>query len=299
MERTLRALEGTLRALEGTLWALEGTLWALEGTLRALEGTLRACISGQKWADSALGGWKAGAFSADCDLPARLANAGQIRSIRAAMFPSDRRFPVKTAVLSAIAVLACGAIFIRLQIRKHPAADQVAPEPPLVCTTIELVRIWDDRQRLPERIRFENYSIREPREVPPQFILTVLAGERVKTQWLEIGEDIPDTEFRVGSFRKILANGADTSELTIVHKVTGAGEVLRVRDRKRGDLRAYFRGKAAPPGGRVGPEFSGRIGETFPVPSGNGTTCSVINIQGNTALVHMPDGTTKLLTAID
>ena len=210
-------------------------------------------------------------------------------------------------MLWGIAVLACVAIFICWQTSKRQTANE---DPPADGAMFELVGTGNDLQRLPERFRFMRYHTGYGKERGIRSVTISVIGDRRPHETLEgsvknlvderlhdlrIGEDIPGTEFKVTSFRGVIAQGHDASTVTLVNKETGAEEVLPLKELvDPGDARAYFRGKAA----QLGVGFSARIGETFTFPPDSGRTFRVLDIKGRGAVIERPDGTKILLTAL-
>lgn len=195
-----------------------------------------------------------------------------------------------------IVLLVGVVVFICWQMARHRTTDTESLANGAV---FELVSIGYDRQHLPERFRLIRHygdEIRKGRR-DLSMLISVVGHEELHN--LRLGEDIPDTEFKVASFKRVFEQRHDALTVTIVNKETGAEEVLPLRGVfYSGDARAYFRSKAVQPGGQALPEFSARIGETFTFPPESGKAYRVLDIKGRGAVIERPDGTKMLLTAL-
>jgi hypothetical protein len=165
-------------------------------------------------------------------------------------------------------------------------------------TKLELVKIV----YIPFRLRFMSYDEdpKKPDETTVQ-INTVDRGN--KTLYLKIGADIPNTKFKIDSFKKLEIPGPDgtkkdATELTVVNKETGAKVVLplgQVVDSP--DSYAVFRYKWMQPGGKPTEDFPKARGQTFTLPPEPEKTYKLIEIRGQDADIELPDGAKKILTA--
>ncbi len=143
-------------------------------------------------------------------------------------------------------------------------------------------------------------KVKKPADVTVQ-INTIDRGN--KTQFLPVGDDIPGTNFRIESYETKEADGADgtkkdVSEVTIINKETGLKVVLPLKQIVDSpDSYGIFHYKWVKPGGKATPDFPKRRGETFNLPPELDKTYKLIEIKGQDALIELPDGTKKTLTA--
>ena len=212
------------------------------------------------------------------------------------MSPSDRRSPRKTAVLCGIAVLACVAVVVYWQIAKRRMADK---EQPPYHTMLELVKVgWLTPERL-ELIAFDLHADEEKPAAITVAIRTIDRGNR--TIFAAVGDDLPGTPFTIESFQQsedLRRGKVSIPTVTIINKVSGAKDRLPLkRVENVAGMRGVFRYKWVPPDGLAIPDFQKGAGETFTLPPENGKPYKVIEIKGRGAVIELPDGKKKLLTA--
>ena len=126
---------------------------------------------------------------------------------------------------------------------------------------------------------------------------------RGKTHFLPIGEDIPGTKYKIESYEKKEAPGADgttrdVSEVTIINKETGAKVILpllQVVDSP--DSYAVFRYKWFTSRVPKTSDFSKRRNETFTLQPEPDKTYKLVEIKGQEVTLELPGGTKKTLTA--
>ena len=167
-------------------------------------------------------------------------------------------------------------------------------------TKLELVRIVD----IPFRLRVMSIDVpakvKKPSDVTVQ-INTIDRGN--KTQFLPVGDDIPGTKFKIESYEQKEIPGADgtkedASEVTIINKETGEKIVLPLKKIINSpDSYGIFRYKWVKPGGKKTDDFPKRRSETFTLPPDADKTYKLIEIKGRDAVIELPDGTKKILTA--
>ena len=169
-------------------------------------------------------------------------------------------------------------------------------------TKLELVRIVD----IPFRLRV--MAIDVPAKVNKPADVTVQINTidlRNRTQFIAVGDDIPGTKFKIESYEQKEAPGADgtmvdVSEVTIINKETGEKVVLPLKKIVNSpDSYGIFRYKWVKPGpdGKKTPDFPKRRAETFTLPPETDKTYKLIEIKGRDAVIELPDGTKKILTA--
>jgi hypothetical protein len=212
------------------------------------------------------------------------------------MPPSDNRFPRKRAVLWGIAAFACAIVAVCWQIAKRRTAEM---EQPPYHTMLELLKVgWLTPERL-ELIAFDLHADEEKPAATTVAIRTIDRGNR--TIFAAIGEDLPGTPFTIESFQQSEALGGGNVSIptvTIINKLSGAKDRLPLkRVENVAGMRGDFRYKWVPPSGLPIPDFEKSAGETFTLPPENGKLYKVISIKGRGAVIALPDGKKKLLTA--
>ena len=183
-------------------------------------------------------------------------------------------------------------------------ADSTDPKDPnshpAYHTKLELVRIV----YVPFRLQLMSYDL-DPRN-PAKTTVAINTIDRGKrTQFLEIGQDIAGTNFKVESFKQKEVPGADgttrdASEVTVINKETGEKVVVPLKQIVDSpDSYGIFRYKWVKPGstGKPTPDFPKRRSETFSLPPDADKTYKLIEIKGRDAVIELPDGTKKILTA--
>lgn len=152
------------------------------------------------------------------------------------------------------------------------------------------------------RLRFMSYDINpNKKDDVTVFINTIDRGG--KTHVKTVGEDIPGTKFKIESFKEKFVDGADgtkndVSEVTVKNKETGVLVVLPLKQVVDSpDSYGIFNYKWVKPGGQKTERFPKRRGETFALPPEADKTYKLIEIQGKSAIIELPDGTKKTLTA--
>ena len=165
-------------------------------------------------------------------------------------------------------------------------------------TKLELVRIVYVAFRL--QLMSYDFDPKNPAKTTVA-INTIDRGRR--TQFLEIGQDIAGTNFKVESFQQKEVPGADgttrdASEVTVTNKETGEKVVIPLKQIVDSpDSYGIFRYKWVKPGIKETPNFPKRRGETFTLPPETDKTYKLIEIKGRDAIIELPDGTKKILTA--
>ena len=171
---------------------------------------------------------------------------------------------------------------------------------PAYHTKLELVRIVD----IPFRLRV--MSIDVPAKVKKPSDVTVQINTidlRNRTQFLPVGDDIPGTKFKIESYEAKELPGpdgtkVDASEVTVINKETGEKVVLPLKQIVNSpDSYGIFRYKWVKPGGKKTEDFPKRRSETFVLPPETDKTYKLIEIKGPDAVIELPDGTKKILTA--
>lgn len=170
-------------------------------------------------------------------------------------------------------------------------------------TKLQLVKI----EYIPFRLRMMSYDLpaaggrpKKPSDTTVQ-MNTIDRGN--KTYFLPVGDDIPGTKFKIESFqqKEIPAEQGttkDVSEVTIINKETGAKVVLPLKQIVDSpDSFGIFRYKWVKPGGQATPDFSKRRNDTFTLSPESDKNYKLIEIKDRTAIVEMPDGKKKSLTA--
>ena len=167
-------------------------------------------------------------------------------------------------------------------------------------TKLELVKVV----YVPFRLKLMSYDLPDVVKKPSDITVQINTKDRGnKTQFLPVGDDIPGTKFKIDSFEKKEAPGADgtkedVSEVTLSNKETGEKVVLPLKKEVDSpDSYGIFRYKWVKPGGKETPNFPKRRGETFNLPPEMDKTYKLIEIKGPDALIELPDGTKKTLTA--
>jgi len=169
---------------------------------------------------------------------------------------------------------------------------------PAYHTKLELAKIV----YIPFRLRFMSADInpKNKKDVTVQINTVDLQN---KTLFLPIGADIPRTKFKIVAYEEKTVPGQDgttkdASELTVMNKETGAKVVLpRGQVVDSPDSYAIFRYKWVQPGGTETPPISKARSQTFTLPPEPDKTYKLLEIQGQTAEIELPDGTKKTLTA--
>jgi hypothetical protein len=167
-------------------------------------------------------------------------------------------------------------------------------------TKLELVKVV----YIPFRLRLMSYDlpakIKKPSDITVQ-INTMDRGN--KTRFLPVGEDIPDTNFKIDSFEHKEVPGPDgtrndVSEVTIINKETGDKVVLPLKQIVDSpDSYGVFRYKWVKPGGKKTDDFSKRRGDTFTLQPDTDKVYKLIEIKGRDAVIELPDGKKIVLTA--
>ena len=165
-------------------------------------------------------------------------------------------------------------------------------------TKLELAKVV----YIPFRLRFMSYDInpKKPADITVA-INTVDRGGR--THFKTVGEDIPGTNFKIESFKEKSVDGADgtkadVSEVTVKNKETGVIVVLPLKQVVDSpDSYGIFNYKWVKPGGQKTADFPKRRGESFTLQPEADKTFKLIEIQGKSAIIELPDGTKKTLTA--
>jgi len=165
-------------------------------------------------------------------------------------------------------------------------------------TKLVLVKI----RLIPFRLRFmsSDLDLKKPENSMVQ-INTVDVGGR--THFVKLGDDIPKTKYKVESFKKIEVPGKDgtkkdASEVTVENKETGAKVILplgQIVDSP--DSYGVFGYKWVQPGKEGTADFSKARGQTFTLPPEPDKTYTLVEIVGKSAVITLPDGTKKTLTA--
>ena len=167
-------------------------------------------------------------------------------------------------------------------------------------TKLELARVV----YIPFRLRLMSYDL--PAKVNKPSDITVQINTidlKNRTLFIPVGEDIPGTKFKVDSFQQKEVDGADgtkkdVSEVTIINKQTGAKVVLPLKQIVDSpDSYGIFHYKWVKPGGQPTQDFSKRRSDTFTLPPETDKTYKLLEIQGQNAIIELPDGTKKTLTA--
>ena len=155
---------------------------------------------------------------------------------------------------------------------------------------------------IPFRLRFMSYDINpKKKDDVTVFINTIDRGG--KTHVKAIGEDIPGTKFKIESFAEKYVDGTDgtkvdVSEVSVKNKESGVLVVLPLKQIVDSpDSYGIFNYKWVKPGGQKTEKFPKRRGETFTLPPDADKTYKLIEIQGKSAIIELPDGTKKTLTA--
>lgn len=167
-------------------------------------------------------------------------------------------------------------------------------------TKLELARV----SNIPFRLRV--MSIDVPPNFKSQKEITVginTVDLRNRTHFIAVGDDIPGTTYKVESYEHKEApdkdgTSKDVSEVTVLNKETNEKVILPLRQVVDSpDSRGVFRYKWVQPGGKATEEFQRRRGETFELPPEKDKTYKVEQIKGNTAVIILPGGAKKTLTA--
>lgn len=165
-------------------------------------------------------------------------------------------------------------------------------------TKLELVRIV----YVAFRLQLMSYDL-DPKNPAKTTVAINTIDRGRRTQFLEIGQDIAGTNFKVESFQQKEVPGADgttrdASEVTVVNKETGEKVVVPLKQIVDSpDSYGIFRYKWLKPGIKETPNFPKRRGETFTLPPDMDKTYKLIEIKGRDAILELPDGTKKILTA--
>ena len=165
-------------------------------------------------------------------------------------------------------------------------------------TKLELVRIV----YVAFRLQLMSYDL-DPKNPAKTTVAINTIDRGRRTQFLEIGQDIAGTNFKVESFQQKEVPGADgttrdASEVTVVNKETGEKVVIPLKQIVDSpDSYGIFRYKWLKPGIKETPNFPKRRGETFTLPPDTDKTYKLIEIKGRDAIIELPDGTKKILTA--
>ena len=165
-------------------------------------------------------------------------------------------------------------------------------------TKLELARIHYVRFRL----KFMSYDI-NPKNKDDVTVAVNTVDLRGKTHFLKVGEDVPGTRFKVESFKMKEVDGADgtkndVSEATVKNKESGESVVLPLkREVDSPDSYGIFHYKWVKPGGQKTPDFPKRRGETFTLEPDKDKVYKLIEIKGPDAVLELPDGSKKILTA--
>ena len=185
-------------------------------------------------------------------------------------------------------------------------ADSTDPKDPnshpAYHTKLELTRVV----YVPFRLKLMSYDLPDKVKKPSDITVQINTRDRGnKTQFLPVGDDIPGTKFKIESFEKKEAPGTDgtttdVSEVTVVNKETGDKVVLPLKKEVDSpDSYGIFRYKWVKPGptGKPTPDFPKRRSETFSLPPDADKIYKLIEIKGRDAVIELPDGTKKILTA--
>lgn len=165
-------------------------------------------------------------------------------------------------------------------------------------TKLELAKVV----YIPFRLRLMSYDInpRKPAEVTVA-INTIDRGGR--TLFIEVGKEIPGTRFTTESFKQKEVPGkdgttTDASELTIKNTETGEKVALPLKQVVDSpDSYAIFHYKWKKPGVAETPDFSKRRGDTFFLQPDTDKIYKLEEIKGQDAVVTLPNGAKKTLTA--
>ena len=189
---------------------------------------------------------------------------------------------------------------------KELPADSTDPKDPNshppYHTKLELMKVV----YVPFRLKLMSYDLPERVRKPSDITVQINTKDRGnRTQFLPVGEDIPGTKFKIEKFEKKEIPGADgtkedVSEVTLTNKETGEKVVLPLKKEVDSpDSYGIFRYKWVKPPlpGKPTPDFPKRRGETFSLPPEMDKTYKLIEIKGQDALIELPDGTKKTLTA--
>lgn len=165
-------------------------------------------------------------------------------------------------------------------------------------TKLELAKVV----YIPFRLRFMSYDV-NPKKKDDVTVAINTVDRGGRTHFKTVGEDIPGTNFKIESFKEKFVDGADgtkndVSEVTVKNKETGVLVVLPLKQVVDSpDSYGIFNYKWVKPGGQKTAEFPKRRGETFALPPEADKTFKLIEIQGKSAIIELPDGTKKTLTA--
>ena len=167
-------------------------------------------------------------------------------------------------------------------------------------TKLELVRVV----YVPFRLRVMSIDVPVKVNKPSDVTVAINTIDRgSKTHFLEIGKDIPGTNFKVDSYEPKEAPGADgtkvdVSEVTVLNKETSEKVILPLKKIVDSpDSYGIFRYKWIKPGIPPTKDFPKRRGDTFTLPPETDKTYKLEKIQGRDAIIELPDGTKKTLTA--
>ena len=196
--------------------------------------------------------------------------------------------------------------------KKKPAASGI--------DALELVRVVFIPDRNQQRMRVRRIDVprvvRKPSDITVQF--NVIDPED-RTFFIPVGDDVPGITFRkveeigdartfqrpkfnVKSFKNIVVNGQDVSEITLwdyehnAEMILPLQKIVDVLDLGRRYAILRYKWWQPGPDGRKIPDFSKRTGQTFTLPPEEEKKYKVIAIEGQTVVIELPDGTRKTLT---
>ena len=221
----------------------------------------------------------------------------------------DRVSSRKPAVLRSAAAFVCLAVLFFLpemgigqtaEKEQRRSADSTDPEnpksPPPYHTYLQLTQIVIR----PYRMMFMGHDFNPNKPNGTTFqINTIDRGNR--TYFLKLGDKIPDTKFKVTAFKPMeipdrQGTNKDASELTVTDGATDRKAVLPFREVVDSpDRQAVFKYNWIEPGGKETPPFVVRPGGSFTLPPDRTKTCKLIRIEGQDAVIELPDGTRKIL----
>ena len=166
-------------------------------------------------------------------------------------------------------------------------------------TKLELVNVTF----IPFRLIMKSYDAPAKIVKPEDVTVAINTRDlRDRTQFVIVGNDILGTKFKLESFQRKEAPGADgtttdVSEATLLNKETQEKIVLPLKKEVDSpDAIATFRYKWVKPGGAKSPDIRKRRGETFTLEPEKDKNYKVLKIRQNEADIELPDGTKKTLT---
>lgn len=181
-------------------------------------------------------------------------------------------------------------------------ADSTDPKDPAshpsYFTKLELAKVV----YIPFRLRFMSYDV-NPKKKDDITVAINTVDRGGRTHFKAVGDDIPGTNFKIESFILKEVDGADgtkndVSEVTVKNKETGTLVVIPLKQIVDSpDSYGIFRYKWSKPGAQKTPDFPKRRNETFTLPPETDKIYKLIEIKGQDAIIELPDGSKKTLTA--